>query len=57
MSNEHVGQIGLLAMVGARLCLYYVSCLSVTKLFLVLLKYFIVIIRKIEMLYVVLNIQ
>ena len=34
----------------------YVLCLSVTKLFHVLFKYFIVIIKKVEMLYVVLNI-
>ena len=34
----------------------YVLCLSVAKLFIVLLKYFIVIILKVEMLYVVLNI-
>ena len=34
----------------------YVLCLSVTKLFLVLFKYFIVIIKKLEMLYVVLDI-
>ena len=34
----------------------YVLCLSVTKLCFVLFKYFIVIIMKVEMLYVVLNI-
>ena len=34
---------------------YYVLCLSVTKLFPVLFKYCIVIIMKVEMLYVVLN--
>ena len=35
---------------------YYVLCLSVTKLFLVLFKYCIMIIKKVDMLYVVLNI-
>ena len=50
------GKYGPLARVGARHCLYYVSCLSVTNLFHVLFKYFIVIIKKLEMLYVVLNI-
>ena len=34
---------------------YYVLCLSVTQWFLDLFKYFIVIIKKVEMLYVVLN--
>ena len=53
VDNERVGQI---AMVGARRCLYYALRLSVTKLFLVLFKYFIVIIKKLEMLYVVLDI-
>ncbi len=52
---EQVGQI-LHPRVGAIRCLYYVLCLSVTKLFLVLFKYFIVIIMKVEMLYLVLNI-
>ena len=53
------GKYGPLARIGARRCLYYVLdivCLSVTKLFLVLRKYFIVIIKKVEILYVVLNI-
>ena len=52
VDNEHVGHI-LPPRVGARRCLYYVLCLSVTKLFLVLFKHFIVIIKKVEMLYVV----
>ena len=55
VDNEHVGQIRS-PRVGARRCLYYVLCLSVTKSFLVLFKYFIVIIKKVEMLYVVLNV-
>ena len=55
VDNEHVGKIWS-PRVGARRCLYYVFCLSVTKLFLVLFKYFIVIIMKVETLYVVLNI-
>ena len=45
--------------VGTRRYLYYVLdtlCLLMAKLFLVLFKYFIVIIEKVEMLYVVLNI-
>ena len=52
------GKYGPLARVGARrsLFFYYVLCLSVTKLFLVLFNYFIVIIKKVEMLYVTLNI-
>ena len=40
VDNEHVGQYGP-----------YSLCLSVTKLFLVPFKYFIVIIKKVEMLY------
>ena len=52
VDNEHVGHI-LPPRVGARRCLYYILCLSVTKLLLVLFKHFIVIIKKVEMLYVV----
>ena len=55
VDNEHVRNIIRSPRVGARLCLYYVLCVSVIKLFLVLFKYFIVIIKKVEMLYVVLN--
>ena len=54
VDNEHARKIRY-PRVGARMCLYYVLCVSVIKLFLVLFKYFIVIIKKVEMLYVVLN--
>ena len=57
VDNEHVGKIQspMVEQDGA-IIMYYVLCLSVTKLFLVLFKYCIVIIKKVEMLYVVLNI-